>query len=142
VPAPHGAEKVLDIIEEAGATVIAQETCTGLKPLLEDVDETGDPLDAIARKYYHLPCSCMTPNTRRLETIDRLIEEFRPGGIVDLVWHACLTYDIESAALKRHIEDRHGLPYIKIVTDYSPSDSQQLRLRIEAFIAMLAAGRP
>ncbi len=140
VPAPHGAEKVLDIIEAAGATVSVQETCTGLKPLLEDVDETGDPLEAIARKYYHLPCSCMTPNTRRLETIDRLIGEFHPDGVVDLVWHACLTYDVESAVLKRHLDADHGLPYLKIVTDFSPSDSQQLRLRIETFIAMLAAG--
>ncbi len=142
VPAPHGAEKVLDIIEEAGATVVVQETCTGLKPLLEDVAETGDPLEAIARKYYHLPCSCMTPNTRRMEILDRLIEEFRPGGVIDLVWHACLTYDLESAGLKRHLEAEHGLPYLKIITDYSPSDSQQLRLRIEAFIAMLEAARP
>jgi benzoyl-CoA reductase/2-hydroxyglutaryl-CoA dehydratase subunit BcrC/BadD/HgdB len=141
VPAPHGAEKVLDIIEAAGATVIAQETCTGLKPLLEDVAEAGDPLEAIARKYFHLPCSCMTPNARRFETIDRLIEEFRPGGVIDLVWHACLTYDVESIALKRHLETKHGLPYLKIVTDYSPSDGPQLRLRIEAFAAMLGAGR-
>jgi predicted CoA-substrate-specific enzyme activase len=140
VPAPHGAEKVLDIIEAAGATVVVQETCTGLKPLLEDVAERGDPIEAIARKYYHLPCSCMTPNTRRFETIDRLIEEFRPDGVVDLVWHACLTYDVESAALRRHLDAKHGLPFLKIVTDYSPSDSQQLRLRVEAFIAMLAEG--
>jgi len=137
VPTPHGAEKVVDIIEAAGATVVVQETCTGLKPLLEDVAETGDPLEAIARKYYHLPCSCMTPNTRRMETIDRLIEEFHPGGVIDLVWHACLTYDVESATLKRCLDAKHGLPYLKIVTDYSPSDSQQLRLRIEAFIAMM-----
>jgi benzoyl-CoA reductase/2-hydroxyglutaryl-CoA dehydratase subunit BcrC/BadD/HgdB len=137
VPAPHGAEKVLDIIEAAGATVIVQETCTGLKPLLEDVDESGDPLEAIARKYYHLPCSCMTPNTRRMETIDRLIGEFRPGGVIDLIWHACLTYDVESAVLKRHLEAKHRLPYLKIVTDYSPSDTQQLRLRVEAFIGLI-----
>lgn len=138
VPTPHGAEKVLDIIEAVGATVIVQETCTGLKPLLEDVAETGDPLEAIARKYFHLPCSCMTPNTRRMETIDRLIEEFNPGGVIDLVWHACLTYDVESAMLKRHLDAKHSLPYLKIVTDYSPSDTQQLKLRIEAFIAMVA----
>jgi predicted CoA-substrate-specific enzyme activase len=137
VPTPHGAEKVLDIIEAAGATVIVQETCTGLKPLLEDIAETGDPLEAIARKYFHLACSCMTPNTRRMETIDGLIKEFHPGGVVDLVWHACLTYDVESAMLKRHLDAKHGLPYLKIVTDYSPSDSQQLKLRIEAFIAMM-----
>jgi benzoyl-CoA reductase/2-hydroxyglutaryl-CoA dehydratase subunit BcrC/BadD/HgdB len=141
VPAPHGAEKVLDIIEAAGATVVVQETCTGLKPLLEDVAETGDPLEAIARKYYHLPCSCMTPNTRRMDSIDQLIEEFRPWGVIDLIWHACLTYDVESVMLKRHLDAKHRLPYLKIVTDFSPSDSQQLRLRIEAFIAMMAAGR-
>ncbi|MGA2531443.1 MAG: double-cubane-cluster-containing anaerobic reductase [Candidatus Aminicenantales bacterium] len=142
VPTPHGAEKVVDIIEAAGATVIVQETCTGLKPLLEDVAETGDPLEAIARKYYHLPCSCMTPNTRRMETIDRLIGEFHPGGVIDLIWHACLTYDVESGTLKRRLDAKHGLPYLKIVTDYSPSDSQQLRLRIEAFIAMIAEQSP
>ena len=141
VPAPHGAEKVLDIIEAAGATVVAQETCTGLKPLLEDVAETGDPLEAVARKYYHLPCSCMTPNSRRMETIDQLIGEFRPWGVIDLVWHACLTYDVESGVLKRHLDAKHELPYLKIVTDYSPSDTQQLRLRVEAFIAMLTEGR-
>jgi len=141
VPAPHGAEKVLDIIEDAGATVVVQETCTGLKPLLEDVAEKGDPLEAIARKYYHLPCSCMTPNTRRMDSIDQLIAEFRPWGVIDLIWHACLTYDVESVVLKRHLDAKHKLPYLKIVTDYSPSDSQQLRLRVEAFIAMLAAAR-
>jgi len=138
VPTPHGAEKLVDIVEAAGATVIVQETCTGLKPLLEDVAETGDPLEAMARKYFHLPCSCMTPNTRRMEMIDRLIEEFHPGGVIDLIWHACLTYDVESGTLKRHLDAKHGLPFLKIVTDYSPSDSQQLRLRIEAFIAMIA----
>jgi predicted CoA-substrate-specific enzyme activase len=137
VPMPHGAEKVLDIIEAAGATVVAQENCTGLKPLTEDVSEEGDPLEAIARKYFHLPCSCMTPNTGRLALIDNLIGEFKPDGIVDLVWQSCLTYDVESEVLKRHIESRHGLPALKIVTDYSPSDVQQLRLRVEAFLSML-----
>jgi len=145
VPMPHGAEKVLDIIEAAGATVVAQENCTGMKPLLEDVAENGDPLDAIARKYFHLPCSCMTPNAGRLAFIDRLIAEFEPGGIVDLVWQSCLTYDVESEVLKRHVEAKHGMPFMKIVTDYSPSDVQQIRLRVEAFIGLVESrpeGRP
>jgi benzoyl-CoA reductase/2-hydroxyglutaryl-CoA dehydratase subunit BcrC/BadD/HgdB len=140
VPMPLGAEKVLDIIEAAGATVVAQENCTGLKPLLEDVAEDGEPLEAIARKYFHLPCSCMTPNRGRLDFIDRLIEEYRPGGVVDLVWQSCLTYDVESEVLRRHLERRHSLPYLKIVTDYSPSDVQQIRLRVEAFIGLIAGG--
>jgi predicted CoA-substrate-specific enzyme activase len=137
VPAPHGAEKVVDIIEDAGAVVIAQENCTGLKPLFEDVAEEGDPLDAIARKYLHLPCSCMTPNDRRWKLLDDLIAEFDPDGVVELVWQACLTYDVESVRVRRHLERTRGLPYLKIVTDYSPSDSQQLKLRVEAFVTMI-----
>jgi len=137
VPMPHGAEKVIDLVESAGAVVIAQENCTGLKPLHEDVSEEGDPLEAIARKYLHLPCSCLTPNEGRLDLLDDLIAELRPDGVVDLVWQACLTYDVESVRIRRHLERKHGLPVLKIVTDYSPSDSQQLRLRIEAFVAML-----
>jgi predicted CoA-substrate-specific enzyme activase len=139
VPMPYGAEKVLEIIEEAGATVVAQESCTGLKPLYENVSEDGDPLEAIARKYFHLPCSCMTPNAGRFTLLDGMVEEFRPDGIVDLVWQSCLTYDVESEVLKRHVEKTYGLPFLKVVTDYSPSDAQQLRLRIEAFLAIAAS---
>ncbi len=141
VPTVHGAEKVLDILEAAGATVVVQENCTGLKPLEEDVAENGDPLDAIARKYFRLSCSCMTPNTGRLDLLDRLIGEFRPEGVVDLVWQSCLTYDVESEIVRRRVEDRHRLPLLKIVTDYSPSDTAQIRLRVEAFLGLIAARR-
>jgi benzoyl-CoA reductase/2-hydroxyglutaryl-CoA dehydratase subunit BcrC/BadD/HgdB len=48
-----------------------------------------------------------------------------------------LTYDVESVRVRRHLERTRGLPYLKIVTDYSPSDSQQLKLRVEAFVTMI-----
>ncbi|NTU60740.1 MAG: hypothetical protein HGA95_00165 [Caldiserica bacterium] len=141
VPMPHGAEKVINLIEEAGAKVVVQENCTGVKPLLEDVDETGDPLEAIARKYFHLECSCMTPNKGRFSLVDKLIEQYKPEGIIDLVWMACLTYSVESALLKRHIEEHHKMPFLKIETDYSPSDIGQLRLRIESFLSLIESRR-
>ncbi|OVE78627.1 hypothetical protein BVY01_04890, partial [bacterium I07] len=56
VPLPHGAERVMDIIETQNALVVCQENCTGLKPILDDVDEmSDDPIRAIAEKYYHIP---------------------------------------------------------------------------------------
>ena len=141
VPMPHGAEKVMNLIEEAGAKVVVQESCTGVKPILEDVDETGDPLEAIARKYLHLECSCMTPNKGRFGLIDKLIGQYKPEGVIDLVWMACLTYSVESALLKRHIEEKHAMPFLKIETDYSPSDIGQLRLRIESFLSLIESRR-
>lgn len=134
VPIVHGAERVLELIENAGAVVVAMENCTGLKPILDDVNlEEPDPVRAIARKYYHLPCSVMTPNTRRFEMLHSLAKQFRPDCVIELVWQTCLTYDIESIHVRKLAEDELRLPYLKITTDYSPSDSARISGRIEAF---------
>ena len=133
VPIVHGAERVLELIENAGAVVVAMENCTGLKPILDDVDlDEPDTLRAIARKYYHLPCSVMTPNPRRFETLRSLAAKFRPHCVIELVWQACLTYDIESFHVRQLVEEELHLPYLKITTDYSPSDSARISARAEA----------
>jgi benzoyl-CoA reductase/2-hydroxyglutaryl-CoA dehydratase subunit BcrC/BadD/HgdB len=135
VPTVHGAERVVELIESCGAVVVAQENCTGIKPILEDIDpDAPDPLQAIAEKYYHLPCSVMTINERRLESLRALAARFRPQCVIELVWQACLTYDVESKRVRRFVEDELQLPYLKIVTDYSPSDSGRLMVRIEALM--------
>jgi benzoyl-CoA reductase/2-hydroxyglutaryl-CoA dehydratase subunit BcrC/BadD/HgdB len=135
VPMAHGAERVLDILEQSGGLVVAMENCTGLKPLLEDVDAMStDPLEAIARKYFHLPCSVMTRNDRRFDVLRRLVGEYRPHCVVDLIWQACLTYDVESQGVRRMVEEELGLPYLRIETDYSPADSPRIAMRVEALV--------
>jgi benzoyl-CoA reductase/2-hydroxyglutaryl-CoA dehydratase subunit BcrC/BadD/HgdB len=140
VPIVHGAERVLELIENCGAVVVAMENCTGLKPILEDVDaQDPDPLRAIARKYYHLPCSVMTLNTRRFETLRALAAKFRPQCVIELIWQACLTYDVESFHVRKLVEEELHLPYFKIVTDYSPSDSARITARVEALMETVRA---
>ncbi|MBW8035030.1 MAG: 2-hydroxyacyl-CoA dehydratase [Planctomycetes bacterium] len=132
VPIVHGAERVLDIIESRGGLVVCMDNCTGLKPILEDVDETStEPMVALAEKYLHLPCSVMTKNERRLEQLRRLAAQYRPQCIIELIWQACITYDVESYRI-RQLAEELGIPYLKIETDYSPSDSARISLRVEA----------
>lgn len=133
VPLPHGAERVMEIIESHGGLVVCQENCTGLKPILEDVDvNAADPLRAIAEKYFHLPCSVMTRNDRRMDSLRDLARDYQADCVVDLVWQACLTYDVESFDVKQLVENELGLPYLRIETDYSPSDSARITLRVQA----------
>jgi len=142
VPTVHGAEKVVDLIEQAGASVVCMETCTGIKPIWDDVDENWpDPLEAIAEKYFHLPCSVMTPNQRRIDLLDRLSEDYSVHCIIDLVWQGCMTYDIESHRI-RHLARRKGLGYLKIVTDYSSSDTGRIMTRIEALLETIRKSEP
>ncbi len=140
VPIVYGAERVLEIIEENCGLVVAMENCTGLKPLLEDVDmAAADPMAALAEKYFHLPCSVMTSNDRRLDSLRQLTELYRPECVIDLIWQACLTYDVESHRVKRFVEEELGLPYLRIETDYSPSDSARIGVRVEALFETIRA---
>jgi benzoyl-CoA reductase/2-hydroxyglutaryl-CoA dehydratase subunit BcrC/BadD/HgdB len=150
VPLVHGAERVLDLIESAGsngsgggAIVVAQESCSGLKPILEDVDASAaDPLRAIGEKYYHLPCSVMTRNTRRLDSLRRLTAQYRPDCVIELIWQACLTYDVESHYVRRLAETELHVPYLRIETDYSPSDNARLTTRLEALYETVRQREP
>ena len=133
VPTVHGAERILDIIESHGGLVVSMDNCTGLKPILEDVDETAsDPIIALAEKYLHLPCSVMTKNDRRLHQLRELASQYQPQCIVELIWQACITYDVESYRVRQLAENELGIPYLKIETDYSPSDSTRIAMRVEA----------
>ncbi len=137
-PVGGDATKIYRIIEEAGGAVVALDACTGMKAFMLDTEEnTGDPYRAIAEKYLKIPCSCMTPNNRRITETDRMIDKFKPDVIIDFVLHACHSYNVESYKIGRHVTEKHNIPYLKIESDYSDSDIEQIRTRIEAVFESL-----
>ena len=44
---------------------------------------------------------------------------------------------MESWSVKRFVREKLHLPFLQIVTDYSPADTEQLKVRVEAFLEML-----
>jgi len=137
---PIGGEaaKVLRIIEEAGGVIVALEACSGMKGYAIRIEEeTGDPLTAVAEATLKIPCSCMTPNKRRLDGLDEMITRFKPDVVVDVVLHACHAYNVESYKIMEHVKDRHGLSTLKIETDYADGDVEQIRTRVEALFDSL-----
>jgi len=137
-PVGGDSTKVYKIIEEAGGVVVAMDSCTGMKPFLTEIEEnTGDPIAAIATRYLQLPCSCMTPNMRRLTELDKIIARFQPDVVIEVVLHACHSYNIEGYKIMNHAKNKHNLPYLKIETDYSDGDVEQIRTRVEALFDSL-----
>ena len=131
-------EKIVKTIEESGAVVVAYELCGAIRSNDELVDESNpDPIDAIAKKYINIACSCMVNNDARIELIDRLIDEYKIDGVIDIVLQACHTFNVESYRIKQFVNNVKNKPYMAIETDYSKSDTEQLRTRFEAFIEMI-----
>ena len=129
-------EKVVKAIEASGGVVVAYENCTGAKQMENLVDENIDPMRAIAERYLAIGCSVMSPDNNRYELLERLCEDFKVDGVVEMTLQACHTYAIETTYVKRKL-DKMEIPYINIETDYSTSDIGQITTRMEAFIEML-----
>ena len=132
-PVGGDAAKVFRVIEEVGGVVVAMEACSGMKGYSIEIEEnTGDPISALARAYLKIPCSCMTPNQRRFDMLDAMIDRFRPDAVIDVILQACHSYNIESYRIEQHVRSRHNLPFLKIETDFTDSDRAMIRTRVGA----------
>ncbi|MDZ7832003.1 MAG: double-cubane-cluster-containing anaerobic reductase [Desulfobacterales bacterium] len=137
-PIGGDATKIFKVIEEAGGVVVAPDSCTGTKTFNNEIAEnTGDPIGALAERYLKIPCACMTPNTGRMTALSKLIETYRPDVVVDFILQACHGYNVESRRIADHVKNHHGLPFLKVETDYSDADTGQLKTRIEALFETL-----
>lgn len=132
--------KLHHIIETAGGAVVCEETCTGTRYFENPVDESGSTLEeqyqALANRYMGINCACFTPNTGRVDDILRLAKEYKVDGVIDVNLKFCCLYDTEGYTVENALKEA-GIPVLGIETDYTDSDAEQLRTRIEAFIEML-----
>lgn len=130
-------DKIIKRIEELGADVVGFENCCGPREKKDPVDETIDPITAIAEKYLRVNCSVMSPNPGRFEALDTQIDEYQIDGVVEVLLQACHTFAIEADGVKNYVTEKKHIPYMAITTDYSISDQGQIDTRLGAFIELL-----
>ncbi len=136
VPVGLGSDKVVKIVEQLGGNVVAFENCSGYKQAFV-VDEEMDPMEALAVQYLATPCSVMSPNTGRFDLIKEMVRDFHVDGVIDLTWQACHTYNVEAFLVDEIVQENFDFPTLHLETDYAESDTEQLRVRIEAYLEML-----
>ena len=130
-------QKVGGVIENNGGVIVCLDDCSGERTMKMLVDtEADDIMRAIGDRYLEIHCSVMTRNDGRLENTKAMIEKYKVDGVVEVVLQACHTFNVEATPMGRMVEDL-GIPYLKLETDYSTTDSGQIETRIAAFIEML-----
>lgn len=139
-PSVMGNWKVHSLVENAGAAIVIDETCTGTRYFENLVDEKAtdleQQLEALADRYLKINCACFSPNDERIDGVLNTLRDYKVDGVVHYILQYCHGYNIETirvdAALKQAM-----IPSLKIVTDYSEEDVGQLRTRIDAFLETL-----
>ena len=130
-------EKIVNDIENNGGVVVCYENCGGARSVDELVDENcEDVYEALAKRYINIPCSCMSPNPGRPVLMERLLEEYKIDGVIEVVLQACHTFNVESYTIKKCVTNKN-IPYMFIETDYSSTDAGQVNTRVGAFMEML-----
>jgi len=130
-------QKVGMVVENNGGVIVCLDDCSGERTRSLMIDENADDiLRAISDRYLDIHCSVMTPNEGRMENTKKMIEKYKVDGVIEVVLQACHTFNVESAKMRDMVEEL-GIPYLKLETDYSTTDSGQIETRVAAFIEIL-----
>jgi benzoyl-CoA reductase/2-hydroxyglutaryl-CoA dehydratase subunit BcrC/BadD/HgdB len=128
------------IIESSGAVIVGEESCVGERGMRNLTDDSADTVDkmmeAIVDRYFETDCAIFTPNPDRLIHIAEMVETYKADGVIHYGLQFCQPYLMESMP----IEDALGkmnIPTLRIETDYSMEDVEQLKTRVEAFLEIL-----
>jgi benzoyl-CoA reductase/2-hydroxyglutaryl-CoA dehydratase subunit BcrC/BadD/HgdB len=132
--------KVLNVIEEAGAWVVADTLCSGTHRLFDpvQVDEwtTTGMLRALALRYFSAPiCPCFVQSADRMDRIIELARDFRVKGVISHNLRLCQPTDMETTLLRQVLKEEK-IPLLVLQTDLGLEDVEQLKTRVEAFLEM------
>jgi len=129
---------LITLIEDSGGRVVAMDTCIGIKQYDTPVEEDSpDPMLALAERYLlKPPCARMLGVEERFQYLKRLAEDSAAAGIVYTTVKFCDTYLYDVPSMRSRFE-REGIPFLLIENDYEWSGLEQMKTRVEAFIAML-----
>ncbi len=129
------------IVESTGAVIVGEESCVGERGTQNLTDDTGETLeemlDAITDRYMKIDCAIFTPNDSRLDHVRQMVKAYNADGVIHYGLQFCHPYQIEAGPVERALE-ADGIPALRVDTDYSQEDVEQIRTRVEAFVESLA----
>jgi benzoyl-CoA reductase subunit C len=138
----------INLIENSGAWVVADDLCPGAREFFSDVRETADPIDGIAERYLSRVYCPRTFRGRegsyqdyleqRFGHIGRSIQDSKVDGVVLYIYKYCDPFGFEVPAMKSYIESK-GTPVLHLEDEYSMSTIGRLRTRIQAFLELLGS---
>lgn len=129
---------LLEIVEAAGASVVAFDICAGLRhwsDLVEEEEE--DPIQSLARRYLlKPPCPRMPGFKRRIEQISQLVRDYSIDGVIYSLVKFCDYGLFEAPVIETALQD-FRIPFMVIENDYVFGDTGRIGIRLEAFVEMM-----
>ncbi len=130
---------VFSLIEEAGASVVFDNLCSGARFLRLMTREEIDPIDALTERYVSsfLCPAKHSKATAHAETLLKEVEETGARGVIFLFYKYCEPHYFDYPDLKKNLEER-GMPSLLLEVDDPATSQEQMKVRVQAFVEMLS----
>jgi len=130
----------IEIIENLGGLVVTDSLCVGTRYFWDFVDETLDPLDALANRYLSkISCPRMTDgHSKRADFVLNLIKEFNVDGVIFQRMKFCSLWWAEIFLLRNKLKEE-GIPFLDLEREYVLSGAGAMKTRVQTFIEILEA---
>ncbi|MBI5115069.1 2-hydroxyacyl-CoA dehydratase [Candidatus Poribacteria bacterium] len=130
--------EILRVIEEAGATIVGDDLCTGARSFFDLVGPDGNPLETLARRYIsRTPCPSRLPAKRRLEFILDGMRDSRAQSLIFIIQKFCDPHLAEQPFLSEKLKAA-GIPNMVLEVEHRLGPSrEQIRTRVQGFLEML-----
>jgi benzoyl-CoA reductase subunit C len=125
-------------IEDLGATVIAEDVCTGSRYFQGSIKLAGDVLEAIAERYLkRINCPAKHAGLySRAEYIVCQVKENQADGVIFVYQKFCDPHAFDYPYIKKMLDEK-GIPSLLIEIENQIPSEGQFKTRVEAFIEML-----
>lgn len=133
---------LVSVIEELGGRVVVLDSCIGARHYERLVrSRTGDPFRALAERYLEkASCARLEGIEERFQRLKRLAVDSDADGILYSTMKFCDAYLYEAPLLRMTSEDA-GISFLFLENDYAGSGLEQVRTRVEAFLAVAGERR-
>ena len=132
--------ELVRLIEGDGAIVVADNLCFGARFYVDTVDEEGDPVDALSRRYLKQnECPRMYGNyAARLDILREKIKRCRVDGVILQNIRFCDLHGSENGLFERDLEET-GVPCMRIEREYGPLvETGRMKMRVDAFLERIS----
>ena len=132
---------ILDLVEECGGKVVDDDLYHGYRYISTDIDETGDPLDAMANWYLtrnkRVPCPTRADKNADWDKyLLGAVENAKAQGLIVLMAKFCEPHMYFYPEIKEAFEAR-GIPHLLVETEHESMPIQALKTRMETFLEIV-----
>ena len=128
----------IKVIEDLGGLVVTDSNCLGTRYFWDIVDETKNPIDAIAERYLlKVSCPRMTDGQpKRAEFMMDMIKQFNVDGVIFQRMKFCAIWWAEIFMLRKKLKEE-GVPFLELEREYVLSGAGAMKTRVQTFMEIL-----